>query len=153
MVPKLLARNQNLDGILIETTGLADPSPVAQTFFIDPVISKLCKLDGIVTLVDAKHTLQHVLEGTETEYENVSIEQIAFADQILLNKLDLVNEEEKKEIVKHIKKINAGVKIIECTNSVVDPKKLINIGSFDLDAILKFEPQFLEEDGQDHVHD
>jgi len=86
----LIYKLEKFDYILIETTGLADPAPVAQTFFIDPTIKDLYRLDAIITLVDAKHIEQHLDEIKEEGVENESVEQIAFADKILLNKIDLV---------------------------------------------------------------
>jgi len=140
------------DGIIIETTGLADPAPVAQTFFVDGEVSRLCRLDAIITVVDAKHIVQHIDEVKPEGVENESIEQIAFADKVLLNKVDLVTEEEKQNVRKRIKAINSNVEIIECVQSVVEPSLLLNIHGFDLDAVLKIEPDFLDEGG-DHQHD
>lgn len=142
---------QPLDGIIIETTGLADPAPVAQTFFVDESISRKCKLDGIITVVDAKHILQHLLEVKPEGIENESVEQVAFADRILLNKTDLVTRDELVEIARQIKSINQGVQIVECQQCRVDPALLLNIQSFDLDKILIKEPDFLEN--TDHMHD
>ena len=82
----------HLDGIVIETTGLADPAPVAQTFFVDNTVRQFCTLDGIITLVDAKHVEQHLDEEKPEGAENEAVEQVAFADRVLLNKIDLVSE-------------------------------------------------------------
>ena len=79
------------DGIIIETTGLADPAPVAQTFFVDEEVTRLCRLDAIITVVDAKHIVQHLDEVKPEGVENESIEQIAFADKVLLNKVQLAS--------------------------------------------------------------
>merc|ERR1719205_159213 len=87
-----------LDGVIIETTGLADPAPVAQTFFADDFVQQHMRLDGILTLVDAKHLIMHLDEEKPEGVENEAVEQIAFADRILLNKCDLVSEEELAEV-------------------------------------------------------
>merc|ERR1712228_49729 len=89
-----------LDGVLIETTGLADPAPVAQTFFADDFVQQHMRLDGILTLVDAKHVIQHLDEEKPEGVENEAVEQIAFADRILLNKCDLVGEAALVEVAK-----------------------------------------------------
>jgi len=139
--------------VIIETTGLADPAPVAQTFFVDEEISALYKLDGIVTVVDAKHITQHLDEEKPEGVENESVEQLAFADRVLLNKTDLVPDEaELQKVEARIKAINSQVQIIRCQNSQVSPSHLINVGAFDLDRVVKMDPEFLNTDGE-HEHD
>lgn len=140
-----------LDGIFIETTGLADPAPVAQTFFVDEAISKLTELDAIITVVDAKHITQQLDRERPEGAENEAEEQLAFADVIILNKLDLVSEEEKATVIDRIRAINSSVEILESVNSVVDLNKVIGIKGFNLERILEQEPTFLED--QDHEHD
>merc|ERR1712203_35569 len=109
-----------LDGVLIETTGLADPAPVAQTFFADDFVQQNLRLDGILTLVDAKHIIQHLDEEKPEGVENEAVEQIAFADRILLNKCDLVDtDEELLEVERRIRMINENVAIKRTTNSEV----------------------------------
>merc|ERR1711912_129896 len=100
-----------LDGVIIETTGLADPAPVAQTFFADDFVQQHMRLDGILTLVDAKHIIQHLDDEKPEGVENEAVEQIAFADRILLNKIDLATEEELAEVEKRIRAINEKVPI------------------------------------------
>lgn len=151
IIKQILKRDRKLDGIIVETTGLADPAPVAQTFFVDETIAKSCRLDGIITVVDSRHIMQHLMEEKPDGVENESVEQVAFADRILLNKIDLTTSEEREEIKKKIKSINDVADIIECQNSKVDPGLLLNIQSFDLDKILVKEPDFLEN--TDHEHD
>merc|ERR1712003_356170 len=110
-----------LDGVLIETTGLADPAPVAQTFFADDFVQQNMRLDGILTLVDAAHIIQHLDDEKPEGVENEAVEQIAFADRILLNKCDLVDsEKELEEVEKRIRAINQTVPIKRTTNSEVD---------------------------------
>merc|ERR1712176_263580 len=145
-------KNQPLDGILIETTGLADPAPVAQTFFADDFVQQNLCLDGILTLVDAKHITQHLDEEKPEGVENEAVEQIAFADRILLNKCDLVDEPTLAEVEKRIRAINGAVPIKRTTNSEVDMGFILGIKAFSLDQILAKEGSFLD-DSQDHQHD
>jgi len=155
---KVLARlaprieRDNIDAVIIETTGLADPAPVAQTFFVDPTIEKRYFLDGIITVVDSKHIIPHLLKKVPEGAENEAVEQVAFADRVILNKMDLVTEDEAKKVVAEIKKINHGVEIIRSTNSIVPAHKLFKISAFNLDQVLKMDPEFLDTDGE-HEHD
>ena len=110
VLEKLAAKVANglkLDGIIIETTGLADPAPVAQTFFVDENVKKFARLDGIITLVDAKHIEQHLDEEKPEGAENEAVEQVAFADRLLVNKIDLVTEAEIQRVEARLKTINA----------------------------------------------
>eukprot|EP00943_MAST-04B_sp_MAST-4B-sp1_P005667 g5667.t1 len=153
VLDKMYERIKDFDGVIIETTGLADPAPVAQTFFVDDKISDRYKLDGIITVVDAKHVIQHIEEVKPEGVENEAVEQLAFADRIILNKIDLVSDEnELKKIEKKIKVINGSAPLLRTKNSVIDPEKLINIGSFDLKRTLEMDPEFLDTDA-DHQHD
>ena len=99
-------RIKDFDGVIIETTGLADPAPVAQTFFADERVAENYNLDGIITVVDAKHIIQHLDDEKPEGIENESVEQLAFADRIMLNKIDLVNEDELANVESRIKSIN-----------------------------------------------
>merc|ERR1719401_720071 len=111
-----------LDGIIIETTGMADPAPIAQTFFVDKLVESFARLDGIVTLVDAKHIEQHLDEEKPEGVENESVEQLAFADRILLNKTDLVSDPaELDAIEERIKAINSQAPIFRCQKSEIEP--------------------------------
>ena len=145
-------RIKDFDGVLIETTGLADPAPVAQTFFVDEKVVERYKLDGIITVVDAKHIIQHLDEEKPEDVENESVEQLAFADRVMLNKIDLVSEDELKEVESRIKSINNFAPIYRTQNSLIDPKELINIGSFDLERTLEMDPEFLDTEAE-HEHD
>merc|ERR1711975_57961 len=89
VLKRLHKRVKDFDAVIIETTGLADPAPVAQTFFVDDEVAAFCKLDGIVTLVDAKHIVQHLDEEKPEGVENEAVEQVAFADRLIVNKCDL----------------------------------------------------------------
>ena len=152
LLDQMYERIKDFDGVLIETTGLADPAPVAQTFFVDDNIVERYKLDGIITVVDAKHITQHIEEEKPEGVENESVEQLAFADRIMLNKIDLVSEEELGEVETRIKSINRFAPMYHTENSIIDPKELINIGSFDLERTLEMDPEFLDTDAE-HEHD
>ena len=145
-------RIKDFDGVIIETTGLADPAPVAQTFFVDERVVDRYKLDGIITVVDAKHVIQHLEDEKPEGVENETVEQLAFADRIMLNKIDLATEEELQNVEKKIKGINGFAPIFRTENSLLDPKELINIGSFDLQRTLEMDPEFLDTDAE-HEHD
>jgi len=141
-----------LDGVLIETTGLADLAPVAQTFFADDFVRQHMRLDGILTLVDAKHIIQHLEDEKPEGAQNEAVEQIAFADRILLNKCDLVDsEEELQEVERRIRAINEKVPIKRTTNSEVEMDYILGIRGFSLDKI-EMGGAFLE-DSHDHHHD
>ena len=135
-------RIKDFDGLII----------VAQTFFVDDKVSERYDLDGIITVVDAKNIIQHVEEEKPEGIENESVEQIAFADKILLNKTDLVDEKELLNVEKQIKSINGFAPIFRTEHGVIDPKNLINIGSFDLKRTLEMDPEFLDIDAE-HEHD
>ena len=149
---RMYDRIKDFDGVLIETTGLADPAPVAQTFFVDERVTERYNLDGIVTVVDAKHIIQHLDEEKPEGIENESVEQLAFADRIMLNKIDLVDDEGLAEVEKRIKSINAFAPITRTENSIIDPNELINIGAFDLERTLEMDPEFLDTEAE-HEHD
>eukprot|EP00931_Biecheleriopsis_adriatica_P023679 TRINITY_DN148_c0_g1_i8.p1 TRINITY_DN148_c0_g1~~TRINITY_DN148_c0_g1_i8.p1 ORF type:complete len:478 (-),score=144.03 TRINITY_DN148_c0_g1_i8:129-1418(-) len=146
-------QSKPLDGVMIETTGLADPAPVAQTFFADDFVQQHMRLDGILTLVDAKHIIQHLDDEKPEGVENEAVEQIAFADRILLNKCDLVDsEQELEEVEKRIKAINEKVPIKRTTNSEVEMDFVLGIRGFSLDKIIEMDDAFLS-DSHDHSHD
>ena len=142
---RLHKKIEKFDAVIIETTGLADPAPVAQTFFVDDDIEKMYKLDGICTLVDAKHIIQHLDEEKPEGVENEAVEQLAFADRILLNKIDLIEDDdsikdkeaELQGIESRIKAINGAAQIFRCKQSNVEPKNVIGLDAFSLDRVLK----------------
>ena len=138
ILTRLMKRKDRLDAILIETTGLANPAPVAQTFFTDPEMKENFRLDAIVTLVDAKHILLHLGDSPE------AVKQIAFADVILLNKTDLIAPAELDALEKRIKSINAVAKVHRTKNAEVALDKVVDIGGFKLGRALEVDPQFLE---------
>lgn len=145
IVGGLMKRKNKFDAILIETTGLADPAPVAQTFFVDDDVRENTKLDAIVTVVDAKHLLAR-LEDTHE-----AAEQIAFADVILLNKTDLVSADELATVESRIRTINPYAKLYHTDHCGVELDAILGRGAFDLDRILTIEPNFLAD--VDHEHD
>lgn len=152
VLDRMYDRIKDFDGVLIETTGLADPAPVAQTFFVEDKISERYKLDGIITVVDAKHLIQHLDDEKPEGIENEAVEQLAFADRIMLNKIDLVDDAEIKTVESRIKAVNGFAPIYRTENSLIDPKELINIGSFDLQRTLDMDPEFLDT-AAEHEHD
>jgi len=135
---RLMKRKDRLDAVLIETTGLANPAPVAQTFFTDPEMKEQFALDAIVTLVDAKHILLHLDDSPE------AMKQIAFADVILLNKTDLVTPAELDALEKRIHRINGVAKIHRAKNADIPIAQVLNVGGFNLDRAVAVDPQFLE---------
>jgi len=145
----LLKRAGGFDGILIETTGLADPGPVAQTFFVDADIAARAKLDSIVTVVDAKHLHLRLKDSKEAQ------EQIAFADVILLNKTDLVSAAELAEVEGAIRAINRFARVVKTERCQVPLDQILGLGSFDLSAIMQHAPDFLaaHDEHEHHHHD
>jgi G3E family GTPase len=141
-----LIKRKELDGILIETTGLADPAPVAQTFFVDEDVRTRTRLDAIVTVVDAKHILARLQDSHEAE------EQIAFADVIVLNKTDLVTPEELEAVERRLRAINPHARIRRARQADVPVGELLDRGAFDLNRVLEMEPDFLSGE-DDHEHD
>jgi len=148
VLKRLRAKLNNFDGVIIETTGLADPAPVAQTFFVDDDIKAIYRLDGITTVVDAKHALEHINEEKPEGAENEAVAQIAFADRIILNKTDLVDSTALAEVETAIKQINNHADLVKAEHSKVDPKCLIKINAFSLERVLEFDPEFMDTDGE-----
>lgn len=146
IIEGLMRRRDRFDGILIETTGLADPAPVAQTFFVDEDVRSKTRLDSIITVVDARHLLGEIDQAHEAQ------EQLAFADTIILNKVDLVNGDEIASVEDRIRRINPTVSILRSERCNLDIASLLDRKAFDLDRILEVEPDFLAEE-HDHAHD
>jgi len=134
----LMKRKDKFDHILIETTGLADPGPVVQTFFVDDEMKEKLHVNGIVTLVDAKHILEHLDDSDEAR------EQIAFADLLLLNKTDLVDEAALSALENRIRGMNALAKIQRTQNADIPISTVLGIGGFNLDHAMEVDPHFLE---------
>ncbi|MFC0410339.1 CobW family GTP-binding protein [Roseomonas elaeocarpi] len=142
----LMKRRDKFDGIIVETTGLANPAPVAQTFFVDEDVKRATRLDAIVTVVDALNLAQRLGDSPEAE------EQVAFADLIVLNKMDLVSPEQADEVERRIRAINPTVEIRRATKSDVPIDAVIGRDAFNLERILAREPDFLDGDDT-HSHD
>ncbi len=142
----LVKRKGKFDAIIIETTGLADPGPVAQTFFADEDIKAHIRLDSIVTVVDARHLMQRLTDSREAE------EQIAFADTVLLNKTDLVGTSELALVEKRIRLINPYAKLLKSERCNVPLSEVLERGAFDLNRILERAPEFLEPQQEEHEH-
>jgi len=134
----LMKRRDKFDYIMIETTGLADPGPVAQTFYMDAELERHLRLDGIVTVVDAKHIWEHIDDSDEAQ------EQIAFADVILLNKTDLVTPGDLDRLEARLHHMNAAAKIYRTQDAVVEMDRVLNVGGFNVDRAMEVDPKFME---------
>jgi G3E family GTPase len=146
IVEGLMKRKGKFDAIIVETTGLADPAPVAQTFFMDADVQEAARLDAVVTVADAKWLSERLKDAPEAK------NQIAFADVILLNKIDLVSGAELAEVEARIRAINPYAKLHKTTKCSVPLDAVLGRNAFDLDRILEIEPDFLAE-GEHHDHD
>jgi G3E family GTPase len=146
IIEGLMKRKGQFDGIVIETTGLADPAPVAQTFFVDEDVRRNTKLDAIVTVVDAKHLVDQLDGAPEAQ------EQIAFADIVILNKTDLVGGQELSAVKSRIRAMNPTALIHETERCGIELDQILERGAFSLDRILEVEPDFLDGDHA-HEHD
>jgi len=152
IIDGLMRRKGKFDAIIVETTGLADPAPVAQTFFMDEAVGAKTKLDAVVTVADAKWLKDRLKDAPEAK------NQIAFADVILINKTDLVTPAELSEVEARIRAINPYAKLHRTQRSQIAIDEVLGRNAFDLDRILDIEPQFLEAQGEhahehDHHHD
>ncbi len=146
----LFKRGRTFDAVIVETTGLADPAPVAQTFFADDTVKSRTRLDGIITLVDALHIERRLRDTHE------AADQIAFADVIILNKTDLVTPAALKDVLAQLRAINRTARIIETERAAAPIEELLDIGAFDLNRITQISPDFLPKDAahnHDHDHD
>lgn len=140
-----LQQRSELDAILIETTGLADPAPVASTFFLEDKLTAKTRLDSFIALADAVNLEKNLEQSEEAQ------EQIAFADIVLLNKADLVSKERLLEVEHVIRRSNPFAKIYHTSNSNIDLEKVIGVGAFELEAKLEVDPTFLDD--LEHEHD
>jgi G3E family GTPase len=142
----LIRRKGNFDAIIVETTGLADPAPVAQTFFMDETVGRRTKLDAVVTVADAKWLNERLKDAPEAK------NQIAFADVILINKTDLVSSEQLSEVEARIRGINPYAKLHKTERAKIPLDAVLGRKAFDLDRILELEPDFLGAENHDHDH-
>ena len=144
-IAKLRLRAGDLDAILIETTGLADPAPVASTFFVDEAVRADTRLDAFVTVVDAVNIEKNLEQSVEAQ------EQVAFADIILVNKTDLASEEQLQRVERRVRLLNPLARLHRSANSVVDLDLILGVNAFQLDAKLQVDPEFLTD--HEHEHD
>ena len=147
IIDGLMKRKGKFDAIILETTGLADPAPVAQTFFVDEDVREKTALDAVVTVADAKWLSDRLKDAPEAK------NQIAFADVIVLNKTDLVTKPELAEVEARIRAINPYATLHKTERAQVKLSDVLERGAFDLDRILEIEPEFLDDGGHDHDHD
>ncbi|MEO0636114.1 MAG: GTP-binding protein [Pseudomonadota bacterium] len=151
VVEGLMRRPGRFDAIVVETTGLADPAPVAQTFFMDDDVRAKAELDAVVALVDAKHFMQRLEDSPE------ATEQVGFADVVLLNKTDLVDEAEVAAVERAIRSINPMAEVHKTERSAVSMDTILGRHAFDLEKALERDPHFLNqgntEDDDHHHHD
>src|SRR5947209_19394438 len=143
----LMRRQGKFDAIIVETTGLADPAPVAQTFFVDEDVQKNARLDAVVTVADAKWLSDRLKDAPEAK------NQIAFADVILINKTDLVSDAELREVEARIRGINPYAKLHRTQRAQIPLGEVLGQNAFDLERILDIEPEFLNAEDQGHDHD
>jgi len=146
IIDGLMRRKGKFDAIIVETTGLADPAPVAQTFFMDEQVGAKTKLDAVVTVADARWLKDRLKDAPEAK------NQIAFADVILLNKTDLVTKEELADVEARIRGINPYARLHRTQRSQIAIDEVLGRNAFDLDRILEIEPEFLRRDGHAHDH-
>jgi G3E family GTPase len=146
IIDGLMRRKGKFDAIIVETTGLADPAPVAQTFFVDESVGRKTKLDAVVTVADAKWLKERLKDAPEAK------NQIAFADVIIINKTDLVSAAELEEVEGRIRAINPYAKVHKTERCAVPLQEVLGRNAFDLDRILEIEPEFLEAQDHDHGH-
>jgi G3E family GTPase len=146
IIDGLMRRKGKFDAIIVETTGLADPAPVAQTFFMDENVGRRTKLDAVVTVADARWLKDRLKDAPEAK------NQIAFADVILINKADLVEPEELADVEARIRGINPYAKLHTTERCQIPLLEVLGRNAFDLDRILEIEPQFLEAEHHEHDH-
>jgi G3E family GTPase len=146
IIDGLMRRKGKFDAIIVETTGLADPAPVAQTFFMDEQVGARTKLDAVITVADAKWLSDRLKDAPEAK------NQIAFADVILINKTDLVDPQELNELEARIRGLNPYARLHRTERAKIDINEILGRNAFDLDRILDIEPNFLESEHHDHDH-
>jgi len=151
ILQELMKRREKFDHILVETSGMADPTPVAATFFVDTEVAKQVNLDAIVTLVDAKHIGGHLDDPSLRGHDNQAVDQVVIADRIILNKIDLLAEEELPEVEKRLRALNTTAPIIRSSHAEVELGEILGIGAFNLAQTLAVAPEFLED--HEHQHD
>ena len=144
-IGKLRQRGGELDAIMIETTGLADPAPVASTFFVSEEVRADTRLDAFITVVDAVNLEKNLEQSVEAQ------EQVAFADIVIVNKTDLASEEQLRRIERRVRALNPLARMHRSVHSVIDLEHILNVNAFQLEAKLQVDPAFLDD--HEHVHD
>jgi G3E family GTPase len=151
ILKSLLERREKFDHIIVETSGLADPSPVAATFFVDPDLGRQVSLDAIVTLVDSKHIASHLDDPKLRGHDNQAVDQIVIADRIILNKIDLVDEADVPDLERRLRKHNATAPILRSSHAKVALDDILGIGAFSVTQTMAISPDFLHD--HEHQHD
>jgi G3E family GTPase len=141
---QLVKRRKEFHAILLETTGLADPAPIVYTIQTNPKLSDNYRIDSIVCLADCKHLNMHLNEVKPDGGVNEALQQVAFADKILLNKIDLVSKEEKEKLKARLNTINKFASIIETEKSRAPLDQILGLNSFNMESILDYDPSFFE---------
>lgn len=153
----LVDRRKDFDAIIIETTGLADPAPIVFTFNNNTAMTRNFRIDSIICLVDVKHVTVHLDDVKPDDNVNEAEHQIAFADRILLNKLDLLTPDEVDEVIERIKSINSFATLIKTHYSRAPLEQILNLNSFSLEKMVEVDPTIMDEDEEEedtgHVHD
>ena len=144
-IGKLRQRGGELDAIMIETTGLADPAPVASTFFVSEEVRADTRLDAFITVVDAVNLEKNLEQSVEAQ------EQVAFADIVIVNKTDLASEEQLRRIERRVRALNPLARMHRSAHSVIDLELILNVNAFQLEAKLQVDPAFLDD--HEHEHD
>ncbi|QRZ16059.1 GTP-binding protein (plasmid) [Paracoccus methylovorus] len=151
VIRQLLERPDRLDHIIIETSGLADPYPVAQTFFLDDPIREETNLDGVIALVDAKHILRHLDDGKVDAFDNQAVDQIVCADRIVINKIDIATEDEIAEVTARVQQLNETAEIVRSSFAQIDLGKILGLAAFDRNRKMAADIG-LDPPDHDHAH-
>ncbi|UXU76603.1 MULTISPECIES: CobW family GTP-binding protein [unclassified Paracoccus (in: a-proteobacteria)] len=149
VIRQLLARPERLDHIIIETSGLADPYPVAQTFFLDDPIREETNLDGVIALVDVKHILRHLDDAQIEAHDNQAVDQIVCADRVVLNKVDLASEEEIEAVSARVRSLNETAEQVRSSYAQIDLRKILGLAAFDQNRLMAAE---IPEHHEHHHH-
>jgi len=149
---QLATRRKDFDAILLETTGLADPAPIVYTVQTNPKMSDNYRIDSIVCLADCKHLEAHLDEAKPDGSVNEALQQVAFADKILLNKVDLVTAEEKAKLEARLRTINKFATVIETEKSRAPLDRILGLNSFNMESILSYDPNFFDDEDEKKIH-
>lgn len=149
---QLTSTRKKFDAILLETTGLADPAPIVYTVQTNPKVSENYRIDSIVCLADCKHITQHLDEVKPEGAVNEALQQVAFADMILLNKVDLVTDQEKQKLKDRLATINKFATVIETQSSRAPLERILGLNSFNMESILSYDPDFFQDEDEKKIH-